>query len=231
MKSFGILLAAGQSRRMGRLGPKLWLPIGGRPVIAWSLWYFAVKGQIDRGVVITRPEDRESIQRWLETYRLTHWIVREGSQERYLSVQNGLAALESYADDDDIVLIHDAARMMVPLPVIDRVRRAAQSCGAAMPGLAITDTVKQVQEGQEATEVINTLPRYTLRLAQTPQGFRYRLICEAHAGWIGGTPTDDAEVAERAGQRVCVVPGDPDNRKLTTPDDLKWFEWRLQAPI
>ncbi len=212
---------------MGRLGPKLWLPVAGRPVIAWSLWYFAVKGQIDLGVVVSRPEDREPIQSWLAAYRLTRWVMVSGSLERYLSVRNGLTAIESEARDEDVVLIHDAARMMVPFSVIDRVRRAAESSGAAMPGLPVMDTVKEVREKEGTTEVLGTVPRNTLRLAQTPQGFRYGLIREAHAAWRQGIPTDDAEVVERAGYRVCVVPGDPDNRKLTTPDDLEWFEWRL----
>ncbi len=227
MKSFGILLAAGQSRRMGRLGPKLWLQVGGRPIIAWSLWYFAVKGKLDQGVVVARLEDLDSIQRWLETYRLVNWVIVSGSEERYLSVQNGLEALNTRAQEEDIVLIHDAARIMVPFSVIDRVGRAAELWGAAMPALAITDTVKKIQESPDMTEVIDTVPRHTLRFAQTPQGFRYGLIREAHRSWMGGTPTDDSEVVERAGHRVCVVFGDPDNRKLTTPEDLKWFEWRL----
>ncbi|PSR25323.1 MAG: 2-C-methyl-D-erythritol 4-phosphate cytidylyltransferase [Sulfobacillus thermosulfidooxidans] len=228
MKSFGILLAAGQSRRMGALGPKLWLMVAGRPAFAWSLWHFAVKGEFDGGVVVARPEDFERIEHWFNQFGLTHWRLTTGSTERYLSVQQGLAALKGLAQDQDVVLIHDAARILVPFAVIDRVRHAAFQQGAAMPALPVTDTVKGVVETPSGVEVIKTIPRSQLRLAQTPQGFHYRMIRQAHEAWQQGVPTDDAEVVEHFGHRVMVVPGDYDNRKLTTPDDLTWFEWRLQ---
>lgn len=212
---------------MGALGPKLWLSVAGRPAVAWSLWHFALNGQFDEGVVVARPEDTHRIQQWLKTYGLSQWFIVVGAQERYLSVQNGLEALRNRAQDSDVVLIHDAARIMVPLGVIDRVRQAAAAKGAALPGLPVTDTVKGVSETRDFTAVRETLSRNALRLAQTPQGFHYQVIREAHLAWTQGVPTDDAEVVENLGRQVVVVPGDSDNRKLTTPDDLQWFEWRL----
>ncbi|MCY0907187.1 MAG: 2-C-methyl-D-erythritol 4-phosphate cytidylyltransferase [Sulfobacillus thermotolerans] len=227
MRSFGLLLAAGQSLRMGPYGAKLWIMLQGRPAFAWSLEHFAVHGRFDGGVVVVRPEQEADVLRWLEILQLTHWKTVTGGRDRYLSVQKGLEALRPQMDPLDVVLIHDAARILVPEAVIDRVRQAAAEWGAALPGVAVTDTVKRVDETQDGWDVAQTIARTSLRLAQTPQGFHQHVIWEAHRRWTHGIPTDDAEVVEAMGHRVVMVDGDPNNRKLTTPEDILWFEWRL----
>ncbi len=228
MKSFGLLLAAGQSLRMGPYGSKMWIVLQGRPALAWSLENFAAGGRFDGGVVVVRPEHEAEILRWLKSYRLNNWVTAPGGRDRYLSVQSGLEALRGQMDPMDVVLIHDAARILVSAEVIDRVREAAGEWGAALPGLTVTDTVKRVEERDCGFDVVETIPRLSLRLAQTPQGFRQHVIWEAHRHWHQGVPTDDAEVVEALGHRVVMVEGDPANRKLTTPEDILWFEWRLQ---
>lgn len=208
-------------------GSKMWIVLRGRTAMEWSLRNFAAAGQFDGGVVVVAPEHEERIVPWLQELGLYSWQLTPGGADRYLSVQNGLRTLEKMAGPADIVLIHDAARILVSRPVIDRVREAAAQWGAAVPGIRVTDTVKRVKGNGDHHEILATVPREDLWVAQTPQAFRYALIVTAHDHWAKGVPTDDGEVVESAGAPVVMVAGDAGNRKLTTPDDLPWFEWRL----
>jgi 2-C-methyl-D-erythritol 4-phosphate cytidylyltransferase len=135
-----------------------------------------------------------------------------GGATRAASVRAGLAVIPETAE---IVVVHDAAR---PLAgdrlfgaVIDAVEAGADG---AVPGLAVSDTIKRV----EGDRVISTVPRDDLVTVQTPQAFRALLLRAAHAG--GAEGTDDAALVEAAGGRVVVVPGDPSNLKVTSPEDL-----------
>jgi len=154
--------------------------------------------------------------------RLAPTIVA-GGVERGDSVRAGLAA----AGDARLIAIHDAARPFVSAEVIRAVINAARTYGAAVPGIPATDTIKQVHpEGWiEATP-----PRARLWLAQTPQVFQADIIRAAHADGTADGATDDAMLVERLGHRVYVVPGDAQNRKITTPEDLRWAEWVLAHP-
>jgi 2-C-methyl-D-erythritol 4-phosphate cytidylyltransferase len=124
------------------------------------------------------------------------------------------------------VLIHDAARPFVEPALIEAVAAAARRHGAALPVLAVVDTVKRVRDGF----VVETLDRSELAGAQTPQGFRAELLARACAAAEarGLTLTDECLALELAGQPVCAVPGSPRNRKITTPADLEWAEELLR---
>ncbi len=139
---------------------------------------------------------------------------------------------EALADHaPDIVLIHDAARPFVTPALIERAIAAAQITGAAVPGVAVTDTIKQVNE---AGHVEATPDRARLRSAQTPQAFRFDVILEAHrrAAKEGRDDfTDDAALAEWAGLTVATFEGDLANMKLTTPEDFIREEARLAASL
>ena len=149
-----------------------------------------------------------------------------GGATRQASVRNGLEALA--ADPPDCVLIHDAARPFVSKDLISRVISALADQPAAIPGVAIADTLKRVEDQRVGA----TIARSGLMAVQTPQGFRYDLIRAAHrraAEEQIADMTDDSSIAEWAGLTVAVVAGDPENRKLTTAADLSAAEWHAAA--
>jgi 2-C-methyl-D-erythritol 4-phosphate cytidylyltransferase/2-C-methyl-D-erythritol 2,4-cyclodiphosphate synthase len=152
-----------------------------------------------------------------------------GGATRQASVRAGLEALASQSPD--IVLIHDAARPFVTAAVISRAIDAAGLTGAAVPAIAVTDTIKLIGDGGH---IEATPERARLRIAQTPQSFRYDVILDAHrrAARDGRDDfTDDAALAEWAGLTVTTFEGDPANMKLTTPEDFVREEARLGAAL
>lgn len=143
-----------------------------------------------------------------------------GGDSRSESVRAGLAAV---ADAAEIVVVHDAARPLAPPSLFDAVIAAVRAgADGAVPALPVADTVKEV----DGEQVVATLRRERLVAVQTPQAFRAERLRAAHAA--GGGATDDAALVEAGGGRVVVVPGDPDNVKITTPRDLAWAEWVLR---
>ena len=160
---------------------------------------------------------------------LNHAPPTAGGATRQASVLAGLEALA--AEKPDIVLIHDAARPFVSQAVISRAIEAAGRTGAAIPTIAVTDTVKLVDDGGD---VEATPERARLRIAQTPQAFKYEVILEAHrrAAREGRSDfTDDAALAEWMGLTVATFEGDVANMKLTTPEDFVREESRLAAQL
>lgn len=140
--------------------------------------------------------------------------VVAGGVERGHSVSAGLAALSPAVS---VVLVHDAARCLTPVSVFERVIGAVRGgAPAVVPGLAVIDTVKQVDS---RGRVVATPDRSTLRAVQTPQGFDRDVLVQAHA--LSSEATDDAALVERLGQPVLVVDGDPAALKVTTPADLE----------
>jgi 2-C-methyl-D-erythritol 4-phosphate cytidylyltransferase len=133
------------------------------------------------------------------------------------------------AAPDDIVLVHDAVRPLVTPEIIHDVIAAAQKYGAAIAGLPAVDTVKQVERTAEGAIIKATIPRASIVLAQTPQGFRYSVIKKAfdEAAADGFTGTDEASLAERSGHEVAVVMGSPRNIKITNPGDMELAEFYL----
>jgi len=125
-----------------------------------------------------------------------------------------------------VVLVHDAARPLVAVALIEDVVAAAADVGAALPVVPLVDTVKRVRAGR----VVETLDRGELAAAQTPQGFRIEVLTAAYERAYRDqlTVTDEAMAVERLGHAVAVVAGSADNRKLTTPEDLAWAEGRLK---
>lgn len=152
-----------------------------------------------------------------------HVSVVAGGAARQDSVRHGLKAI----GDADVVAIHDAARPFVSAEVVEAAVAAAIRHGAAVVAAPATDTVKQVHPDGwiEATP-----PRQQMWLAQTPQVFRLDLIRRAHTARPASVATDDAVLVEQLGARVYVVPGNPENRKITTREDLRWAEWMLGRP-
>ena len=153
--------------------------------------------------------------------------VVPGGERRQDSVLQGLKqAPEGF---DGVVLVHDAARPLVDVALVEAVAREAAGAGAALPVLPVVDTVKRVRDGL----VVETLDREELGAAQTPQGFRFALLVEAYeaARRDRVTLTDEAMAVERLGAPVRAVPGSPRNRKITTPEDLAWAEGVLAGLV
>ena len=207
-----ILLAAGRSQRMGGID-KVWATLGGRPLLAWPLEMLAALDAVDRIVVVSGEERREQIEALAAEFapgRDVRWT--EGGERRRDSVAAGLAA----APDAAWYLVHDAARPLASVVLSGRVLDAAREDGAAIPGLAVADTVKVVDADGQVT---STLDRSALRAVQTPQAFAGPLLRRAHAAG-GDDATDDAQLVERLGEPVVVVEGEPNALKVTTSEDL-----------
>ena len=211
-----IVVAAGRGLRAGGDVPKQYRDIAGEPVIRPSLARFAEHREIDWVQPVIHPHD-EAIYR-ASTGDLDLLPPVHGGATRQASVRAGVEALAARAPE--IVLVHDAARPFLSDDLIARAVAAGRTSGAAVPAVAIADTVKRVDD---ADNVIETLDRAHLRGVQTPQAFAFALLREAHrrAAAAGREDfSDDAALAEWAGHKVAVFEGEAANVKLTTNEDF-----------
>lgn len=208
-----IIVAGGTGSRMGSDRPKQYLDLLGAPVLLWSVRAFLAHPGVGRVVVVLPAADAESPPSWLAGVPVT---IVAGGAERGDSVRAGLDALPA---GDGTVLIHDAARPLVPGAVITRVLEAARG-GGAIAAMPVVDTVKAADR---RGFVSRTLDRSGLWLAQTPQGFPLERLREVHrrAAAEGVAATDDAGLFERYGLEVRVVEGAAWNVKITRADDLR----------
>ncbi|WP_264213490.1 bifunctional 2-C-methyl-D-erythritol 4-phosphate cytidylyltransferase/2-C-methyl-D-erythritol 2,4-cyclodiphosphate synthase [Leisingera thetidis] len=220
MTTAALIVAAGRGTRAGGGMPKQWRPLKGRRVIDWTLEAFAKAG-VDLTVLVLSPDDETAWEEFSGTPGLS---LAKGGSERAASVLNGLQALEQQGVDK--VLIHDAARPCVSPALINSILDALDETAAAAPALAVTDALWTGAEGT----VTGTRDRSGLYAAQTPQGFRYQDILAAHLAHPGGA-ADDVEVARAAGLDVAIIPGEPDNIKITRPEDFARAERILGAEM
>jgi len=224
-RTAAIIVAAGRGLRAGSGGPKQYRLIGGRTVLARAMEPFCTHPDVFVVQPVRNPDDADIFDGAVAG--LAYRPAVNGGATRQASVRAGLEALAREAPD--IVLIHDAARAFVSAAVIARAIKAAQATGAAIPVVPVTDTVKLVAA---AGHIEATPDRARLRIAQTPQAFRFDAILDAHrrAAREGRDDfTDDAAIAEWAGLTVATFEGDAANMKLTTPEDFAREEARLGA--
>jgi 2-C-methyl-D-erythritol 4-phosphate cytidylyltransferase len=201
-----VVVGGGSGTRFGRL--KQYEHLGDRRVIDWSR---AIAEQASNGVVVVVPAADAERERAVA-----------GSDSRAASVRAGLASVPAEAT---IICVHDAARPFAGIEIYERVVDAvADGADAAIPGVAVPDTIKVVHDVDGVRTVVDTPDRASLVAVQTPQAFRAAKLRAAHAD--GTDATDDAALIERSGGRVVVVEGDPVNRKITLPDDLEWARRR-----
>ena len=225
-----IIAAGGSGRRLGAAVPKQMLDIGGGTMLEHSLRAFFSHPRVSE-IVIVLPLPLEGPPDGVLSFCAT--AEREGPPPTVNMVPGGPRRQDSVANafdvvspSADVVLIHDAARPFVTADLIDRTIDAAAAHGAAIAALQSRDTVKQVVDGVIAA----TIPRQSVYLAQTPQGFRRDVLAKAVAiGRSGVDATDEAALAEEAGYKVHVVDGDPGNMKITTMDDFDAARQRLGA--
>jgi len=215
-----IIVAAGQGVRAGKGLPKQYRPLLGKPVLRWAIEAARAHPRLGAIQVVIAEEHANLYADAVADLDLLPPVT--GGSTRQASVLHALEAVEIF--DPHAVLIHDAARPFVSAEIITAVCTALGQHDAAIPVLPVADTLKQVTQGR----ITRTLPRDGLHSAQTPQGFRYRAILEAHRAAAGDHFTDDAAIAENAGLSVVGVEGSRMNFKLTTQEDLMIAE-RLLA--
>ena len=210
-----VVPAAGRGERLGVGSAKALHLLGGEPMLAHSVRTLAA-GRVDLVVVAVPPGRAEEVQAVLaSTHDGAELVVVDGGDTRSDSVRRALAVLPASVE---VVLVHDAARPLVPGALVDAVVAAVRGgADAVVPGLAMVDTVKQV--GADGS-VVATVDRSALRAVQTPQGFRRAVLESAYGGPDAGEATDDAGHVERQGGRVVVVPGAEEAFKVTRPLDL-----------
>jgi 2-C-methyl-D-erythritol 4-phosphate cytidylyltransferase / 2-C-methyl-D-erythritol 2,4-cyclodiphosphate synthase len=227
-KVAAVIVAAGRGYRAGGDLPKQYRALAGEPVIRPTLAAFLGHPQIAAVQPVIHPDDAAIFR--AATAGLERLLPPvAGGATRQASVRAGLEALRAAAPD--LVLIHDAARPFLSSDLISRAIAAATAHGAAVPAIAVTDTVKVVDERDMVSE---TLDRSRLRTVQTPQAFAYGVIVALHDRAVAAGRddfTDDAALAEWAGRAVNVFAGEADNVKLTTNEDFARAEALRMAAL
>ncbi len=222
---FAIVPAAGSGSRFGAETPKQYLMVLGRPLIFHTLSALCRCPEIERVWVVLSPGD--------PYWRRYDWTelgpkletVHCGGASRAQSVSNGLQAAALAAEDDDWMLVHDAARPCLTQEMLDAM--IAQLSDDPVGGILAVPVADTLKRSDAAQRVAATEPREGLWQAQTPQMFRYRLLCDA----LAASPdvTDEAGAVESAGHRPKLVKGDSSNLKVTFPADLGMAEWILRG--
>jgi 2-C-methyl-D-erythritol 4-phosphate cytidylyltransferase / 2-C-methyl-D-erythritol 2,4-cyclodiphosphate synthase len=213
-----ILAAAGEGVRLGAGIPKQFLEVDGRSLLELSLAALAEHPEVDEVIVALPAAHLDPPPSCVtRSWRCPIRAVGGGAR-RQDSVSRAFAVVSA---DADVVLVHDAARPFASSAVVSRVIAAAAASGAAIPAIPATDTVKLARTEGDLAWIAATLPRQEVHLAQTPQGFARAVLGAALAGEsTEAVATDEAAMVERLGHPVQLVPGDPANLKITTPDDL-----------
>ncbi|MDG1737011.1 MAG: bifunctional 2-C-methyl-D-erythritol 4-phosphate cytidylyltransferase/2-C-methyl-D-erythritol 2,4-cyclodiphosphate synthase [Paracoccaceae bacterium] len=216
MNTAAIIVAAGRGTRAGGDLPKQWQFVGSKRVVDWTLAAFKGHPEINQIVLVINPDDVDHV------VELKGVLVVNGGETRDQSVKNGLLALEHSSVDS--VLIHDVARACVSKDVVDRVLIGLTKAKGAAPAIRVSDALWF----SNADFVEGTRTRDGLYRAQTPQGFHYSEILDAHKRSTGPA-ADDVEIARQAGIDVLIVDGHEDNLKITTPEDFARAEKLLRG--
>ncbi|MEU3713368.1 2-C-methyl-D-erythritol 4-phosphate cytidylyltransferase [Streptomyces catenulae] len=223
IRTAAVIPAAGRGVRLGPGAPKALRTLGGTPMLVHAVRAMAASRAVSLVVVVAPPDGAPEVRALLDEHSFgrAELLVVPGGETRQESVRRGLDALP---DDVDVVLVHDAARPLVPVDTVDAVIAAVRSgAPAVVPALPLADTVKRVEPRPkgEAEPVTGTPERALLRAVQTPQGFDRETLLKAHDTVVEGEgATDDAGLVERLGAPVVVVPGHEEAFKVTRPLDL-----------
>lgn len=222
LRTWAIVVAAGDGARLGADRPKAFVKLGGRMLLSHSVELLDDHPAID-GVVLVVPEGWEEPATLLADDLIAGKVAAAvaGGATRAESVACGLAAVP---DDADVILVHDAARPFASAALVTSVLEALAQADGAVPGIAVTDTVKRVEGGR----VAETLRRSQLVAVQTPQAFRAGALRSAYdvSAERLAAATDCASLLEAAGCSVAVVAGEVGNAKITRPEDLAEAERR-----
>ncbi|MFJ9035053.1 2-C-methyl-D-erythritol 4-phosphate cytidylyltransferase [Streptomyces sp. NPDC102406] len=221
-RTAAVIPAAGRGVRLGPGAPKALRALGGTPMLIHAVRAMAASRSVSLVVVVAPPDGAAEVKTLLADHALperTDIVVVPGGRTRQESVKLGLDALPPGID---IVLVHDAARPLVPVDTVDAVIEAVRDgAPAVVPALPLVDTVKEVGPADDGSPepVVATPPRARLRAVQTPQGFEHATLVRAHET-VTDDVTDDAGMVEKLGLQVVLVPGHEEAFKVTRPLDL-----------
>lgn len=221
-----IIVAGGKGLRMGSDIPKQFLPVGGKPVLMRTIERFR-EYSADLQVILVLPKSQQDYWRQLcQQYQYPlpsevegegSYLLADGGETRFHSVQNGLALIPD--DADGVVGVHDGVRPFPSVEVIRRCYETARQTGAAVPVIPVVETLRHTVDDTSVT-----VPRSDYRLVQTPQTFDIQLLQAANRQPYNDGFTDDASVVESYGHAITLVEGNRENIKITTPYDLKIAE-------
>lgn len=215
-----IIVAGGKGLRMGGDIPKQFLPIKGKPVLMRTIERFHECSPQLR-VILVLPREQQDYWHTLcrdHSFGIDHTVV-DGGDTRFGSCRNGVAAIPD--DEEGVVGIHDGVRPFVSADTVERCFARARQCGAAIPVLPVTDSLRRVSGDGKSSHGVN---RSEYRAVQTPQAFSIQVLKKAYRQPYQDSFTDDASVVEAMGVKVDMVEGNRENIKLTTPFDLKIAE-------
>ncbi|WP_217128657.1 2-C-methyl-D-erythritol 4-phosphate cytidylyltransferase [Streptomyces sp. AC558_RSS880] len=222
-RTAAVIPAAGRGVRLGPGAPKALRALGGTPMLVHAVRAMADSRAVSLVIVVAPPDGAPEVKSLLDAHALpdrTDFLVVPGGESRQESVKRGLDALPP---GYDIVLVHDAARPLVPVDTVDAVIEAVRDgAPAVVPALPLADTVKQVEPAAvpgEPEPVVATPDRSLLRAVQTPQGFDRDTLVRAHET-VKDDVTDDASMVEQLGLTVVTVPGHEEAFKVTRPLDM-----------
>jgi 2-C-methyl-D-erythritol 4-phosphate cytidylyltransferase len=226
MARFSVILpAAGKSSRFHNKNyKKQFVPLDNRAVWMHSAEKFVNRADVCQVILVIAADDREYFNmKFASNVAILGLEVVQGGEERADSIERALARVKP---DADFICVHDAARPCLAEEWINQIFQAAEKSGAAILAVPISGTIKRVGDQHQIAE---TVSRHGLWEAQTPQVFRRELLLEAYAKRGNFAATDDAQLVERLGKPVTVVPGSPLNFKITTNQDVKLAEQALKV--
>jgi len=209
-----IIVAGGKGLRMGGDIPKQFLVVNDKPILMHTIEQFH-KYDSSMQIIVVLPSDQHNY--WEQLCHDYHFDIPiqvvDGGIERFHSVKNGLAKI---SPDCSLVGVHDGVRPYISTEVIGRCYEAAASNGAAIPVVDVFETLRHLTPNGQS----HTVPRSEYKLVQTPQVFQTALLRKAYEQTFTPQFTDDASVVEAIGHPITLVPGNRENIKITTPDDL-----------
>lgn len=220
-----LILSGGNGMRLGVDIPKQYIEVYNRPVIAYCIEQLSHHERIDGIQIVAIPQWRGTVLEWLKQYD-TNKKFRGFSipgESRQLSIYNGLRDIRKYADDFDMVLIHDAARPLLSAQMITDCLRAADGHDGVVPVLPMKDTVYRSMDGKRISALVN---RSEIYAGQAPELFVLGKYYEANRRLLPDTIltiNGSTEPAVMAGLDIVMIPGDEGNFKITTKEDLERF--------
>ncbi|MEX2511980.1 MAG: 2-C-methyl-D-erythritol 4-phosphate cytidylyltransferase [Cyclobacteriaceae bacterium] len=222
MEKIALIVAGGSGTRMGGQVPKQFLPIEGQPILMRTLMVFHGYDSKIKLILVLPQSDFDYWHTLCQAHNFTisHTLV-EGGASRFQSVKNGLQAIHG---DSGLVAIHDGVRPFVSKEVINKGFEEAEHSGSAIPVVSLKDSLRKI--GEDGNSFYQE--RHLFRLVQTPQTFQLSKIKKAFEREEQPSFTDDATVYENQGWQVNLIPGNPENIKITTPEDLLYAEFLVK---
>lgn len=218
MKTFAIILSAGNSTRFGGTTKKQFYLLNGKPVLYYSLYAFNNSKAIDEIVLVTSKDDLANVKQFVLDHKFNK--VRNvviGGDTRQQSVKNGLDVIKELEGN---VLIHDAARPLVDEDIINRLIEGLKDADGVTPALKVFDTIVKAKNN----ELVSYENRDELYRIQTPQAFKLDVIKLAHESFKGINATDDSQLVKQLNKKVVIIDGNEKLRKITKLEDTDALE-------